>query len=303
MLGQIDISNRQAEIADLVQKTGFASVEDLAERFEVTTQTIRRDVNGLCELGILRRTHGGVEPPAPAANIHYSTRQILNLREKQLIAKLVAGHVDSNQALAFSIGTTPEIVMQALTGHDKLAVFTNNLNVAFTASVNPSFQVTIAGGRLRHGDRDVLGSAAQAFFANYKVDIGIFGVAGVDEDGTLLDFHEDEVAASVSRSWPIAADRFCPRTTASSTQRACAPVPRPKANATRSSKNRTAACPWSSESRRDGHTVFRRLKDAAVTEETERDSRPVACPIRQSRSCLKTVSALWARPRLSRWLR
>lgn len=195
MLGQIDITKRQAEIADLVQKAGFASVEELAERFEVTTQTIRRDVNGLCELGILRRTHGGVEPPARAANIHYSTRQILNLPGKQDIARQVAAHVENNQSIAFSIGTTPEIVMQALTGHENLAVFTNNLNVAFSASSNPSFQVTIAGGRLRYGDRDVLGSSAQSFFANYKVDIGIFGVAGVDEDGTLLDFHEDEVAA------------------------------------------------------------------------------------------------------------
>lgn len=195
MLRQTDISKRQAQIADLVQKTGFASVEDLADRFDVTTQTIRRDVNGLCELGILRRTHGGVEPPAPAANIHYFTRQILNLPEKRDIAKLVAAQVGNNQSLAFSIGTTPEIVMQALSAHEKLAVFTNNLNVAFSASANPSFQVTIAGGRLRHGDRDVLGSAAREFFARYKVDIGIFGVAGVDEDGTLLDFHEDEVAA------------------------------------------------------------------------------------------------------------
>lgn len=198
MLGQVDISKRQAEIADLVQKTGFASVEELAERFEVTTQTIRRDVNGLCELGILRRTHGGVEPPAPTANIHYSTRQILNLPEKKLIAALVARQIENGQSLAFSIGTTPEIVMQALVNHDRLAVFTNNLNVAFTASANPTFQVTIAGGRLRHGDRDILGVAAQSFFANYKVDVGIFGVAGVDEDGTLLDFHEDEVAARQS---------------------------------------------------------------------------------------------------------
>jgi DeoR family transcriptional regulator, glycerol-3-phosphate regulon repressor len=198
MLGQIDISKRQAEIADLVQKAGFASVEELAERFEVTTQTIRRDVNGLCEQGILRRTHGGVEPPAPASNIHYSTRQILNLSGKQVIAKLVAEKIENNQSIAFSIGTTPEIVMQALISHEKLAIFTNNLNVAFTASINPSHQVTIAGGRLRHGDRDVLGSSAQAFFSNYKVDVGVFGVAGVDEDGTLLDFHEDEVAARQS---------------------------------------------------------------------------------------------------------
>ncbi|MTI44895.1 DeoR family transcriptional regulator [Roseibium hamelinense] len=198
MLGHVDISKRQAEIAELVQKAGFASVEHLAELFEVTTQTIRRDVNGLCELGILRRTHGGVEPPAPSSNIHYSTRQILNISEKKLIASMVAKHVSNGQSLAFSIGTTPEIVMQSLTGHDSLAVFTNNLNVAFSASSNPSFQVTIAGGRLRHGDRDVLGTSTQEFFNRYKVDVGIFGVAGVDEDGTLLDFHEDEVAARQS---------------------------------------------------------------------------------------------------------
>ena len=195
MLGQPDISKRQAEIADLVQSAGFASVEELAERFEVTTQTIRRDVNGLCELGILRRTHGGVEPPAPASNIHYSTRQILNLSEKRVISSLVAGEVSNGQSLAFSIGTTPEIVMQGLVGHEALSVFTNNLNVAFTATANQGFQVTIAGGRLRNGDRDVLGMGAQEFFSRYKVDIGVFGVAGVDEDGTLLDFHEDEVAA------------------------------------------------------------------------------------------------------------
>ncbi|WP_417686817.1 DeoR/GlpR family DNA-binding transcription regulator [Roseibium sp.] len=198
MLGQIDITRRQAEIADIVQRSGFASVEELAERFEVTAQTIRRDVNGLCELGILRRTHGGVEPPASAGNIHYSTRQILNLAQKKLIADLVAADVHDGQSLAFSIGTTPEIVMQALTGHEGLCVFTNNLNVAFTASANPSCQVTIAGGRLRPGDRDVVGRSAYDFFTHYKVDIGIFGVAGVDEEGTLLDFHEDEVSARQS---------------------------------------------------------------------------------------------------------
>lgn len=194
----LDITRRQAEITDLVQKAGFASVEELAERFDVTTQTIRRDVNGLCELGILRRTHGGVEPPAPASNIHYNTRKILNLGAKQQIAKTVAAEIANGQSLAFSIGTTPEIVMQALAGHESLHVFTNNLNVAISASNNPTFQVTIAGGRLRHGDRDILGLSAQEFFANYKVDVGIFGVAGVDEDGTLLDFHEDEVAARQS---------------------------------------------------------------------------------------------------------
>lgn len=195
MHGQLDLSSRQAEITELVQANGFASVEAMAERFDVTTQTIRRDVNQLCALGILRRTHGGVEPPVGGGNVHYRTRQVLSLPAKRRIAELVARHVDDGASLAISIGTTPEVVMQALGKHANLRVFTNNLNVAFSASENPSAEVSIAGGQLRHGDRDILGPATQAFFASYKVDIGIFGVAGIDEDGTLLDFHEDEVTA------------------------------------------------------------------------------------------------------------
>ncbi|NVK33797.1 MAG: DeoR/GlpR transcriptional regulator [Rhodobacteraceae bacterium] len=198
MQGQFDITKRQAEIVDLVQNAGVASVEELAERFDVTTQTIRRDVNGLCELGLLRRTHGGVETPAPGQNIHYSTRKILNFPAKQLLADLVANEVSDGQSVAFSIGTTPEIVMQALMGHENLRIFTNNINVAYIASGNPTFQITIAGGRLRNDDLDVIGARTGQFFSNYKVDVGIFGVAGVDEDGTLLDFHEDEVAARQS---------------------------------------------------------------------------------------------------------
>lgn len=195
MQGRHDVTNRQAEIADLVQSNGFASVEGLSQRFEVTTQTIRRDVNRLCEQGVLRRTHGGVEPPALAGNVHYRMRQILNLPAKRRIAARVASQVPDGASLAFSIGTTPEIVMQRLSQHSNLRIFTNNLNVAYSASENPTFEVTIAGGRVRHGDRDILRPVSQDFFSSYKVDIGIFGVAGVDEDGSLLDFHEDEVTA------------------------------------------------------------------------------------------------------------
>lgn len=191
----MDISVRQAEIAEIVQTAGFMSVEELAGRFSVTTQTIRRDLNRLCEDGILRRTHGGVEPPPTPANIHYRTRQILNLQAKRRIATCAAAAIPSRVSVAFSIGTTPEIVMQAMLQHAALRIFTNNLNVAMAASNNPGFEVTIVGGRLRHGDRDILGPATQSFFSSYKFDIGIFGVAGVDSDGTLLDFHEDEVQA------------------------------------------------------------------------------------------------------------
>lgn len=189
------LTPRQSEIVKLVKARGFVSVELLAEKFAVTTQTIRRDINRLSELGLLRRVHGGVDEPATPNNIAYNARKILNLDAKAKIASVVSAEIPDGASLGFSIGTTPEMVAQALDTHEGLKVYTNNINVAIAALKNPLTDVTIAGGRLRHGDRDVLGLQAEKFFKGYKFDIGVFGVAGVDPDGTLLDFHEDEVSA------------------------------------------------------------------------------------------------------------
>jgi DeoR family glycerol-3-phosphate regulon repressor len=189
------LSERQAQIAEMIRQTDFIRVDDLAKHFQVTSQTIRRDLNLLCELGIARRVHGGVQLINTPGNVAYAWRQILNHEAKQTIARKVAQHVPNGVSIAFSIGTTPEIVSKSLLVHNSLRIFTNNLNIAFLACTNPSFEVTVAGGRLRNEDRDVLGSGMESLFGAYKVDIGIYGVAGVDEDGTLLDFYEEEVRA------------------------------------------------------------------------------------------------------------
>ncbi|MCB2100469.1 MAG: DeoR family transcriptional regulator [Rhodobacterales bacterium] len=191
----MDLSERQAEIAELVREGGFQTVDALAQRFGVTTQTIRRDLTVLSDHGLARRRHGGIERPADSGNLAYGSRQILARRAKRAIALEVARHVPDGASLAFSIGTTPQVVAEALLHHDALRIFTNNLNVAMLACANPSFEVNIAGGRLRNGDRDILGAGMERFLSAYKVDFGIYGVAGVDETGTLLDFYEEEVRA------------------------------------------------------------------------------------------------------------
>lgn len=189
------LSARQAQIVEMVRQQDFIRVEDLARHFQVTTQTIRRDLSLLGDQGIVRRLHGGVQRLNVSGNVAYAWRQILNADAKQAIAQEVARHVPDGVSMAFSIGTTPEMVSKALLNHRHLRIFTNNLNIAMLACSNPTFEVTVAGGRLRNEDRDVMGAGMEALFGAYKVDIGIYGVAGVDEDGTLLDFYEEEVRA------------------------------------------------------------------------------------------------------------
>ena len=193
-----DLTARQAEIAELVRRTGFETIGHLANHFSVTTQTIRRDVNDLCDRDILRRKHGGVEPRVTQSNLRYSARRVLNVDAKRAIAGEVARRVHSNASIAFSVGTTPQMVAEGLANHSGLRIFTNNLNVALIASANPTFETFIAGGQIRNMDLDVVGSNAAEFFSSYKVDYGIYGVGGVDSEGTLLDFSSDEVEARES---------------------------------------------------------------------------------------------------------
>jgi DeoR family glycerol-3-phosphate regulon repressor len=67
-------TTRQTYILEIVREQGFASIEQLAVRFDVTQQTIRRLVNALCDQGLLRRVHGGVGLPVQNQNLAYGSR-------------------------------------------------------------------------------------------------------------------------------------------------------------------------------------------------------------------------------------
>jgi DeoR family glycerol-3-phosphate regulon repressor len=188
------VDDRGRAIVELVRSTGFQAIDALAVQFGVTPQTIRRDVNLLCDRGLLRRRHGGVELPPEGENLAYPARQVLNIDAKRRIAQRVAREVPAGASLFFGIGTTAEQCALALLDHPNLRVMTNNLNVALALSRNPSCEITIAGGRMRNLDRAVVASEAHGFFAGFAVDIGIYGIGGVAEDGTLLDFSADEIA-------------------------------------------------------------------------------------------------------------
>ena len=188
-----NLSPRQGSILDFVRKQGFVSIEALARHFDVTPQTIRRDINGLCERQLLRRYHGGAGLPSSVENAPYTMRQIMQLREKQLIAQLTAEHIPDHASLFINIGTTTEEVARALMRHEGLKVITNNLNVASILSGNPGFEVIVAGGLVRHHDGGIVGESAIDLVRQFKVDFGVIGISGINLDGSLLDFDYREV--------------------------------------------------------------------------------------------------------------
>ncbi len=193
------MNQRQQEILTLVQQQGFVSIETLAQNFDVTPQTIRRDINTLCDQQLLTRYHGGAGLSSSVENVEYATRQVMNLEEKRSIAKMVANYIPDRASIFINIGTTTEEVARALLYHTGLKIITNNLNVAAILRSNPSFEIIIAGGVVRQRDGGITGEATIDFIRQFKVNFGIIGISGIDPDGALLDFdyHEVRVAQAI----------------------------------------------------------------------------------------------------------
>lgn len=196
------VSPRQSEIIQIARRDGRIEVESLASHFGVTPQTIRKDLNDICEAGHLQRVHGGAIHPSGVSNYAYDSRRVLAVDAKQAIGQRCAELIPDNSSVMLNIGTTTEQVAVALQRHEGLMVVTNNINVANILRECRSAEVIIAGGVVRPSDGGIVGEAAVEFIRQFKVDFAIIGASAIDEDGAILDydFREVVVAQQIIRS-------------------------------------------------------------------------------------------------------
>ena len=189
-------SRRLSEILSIAREAGRVTVEDLAQRFGVTPQTIRRDLSELCDARTLTRVHGGAMIASGVENLAYDTRKFVAESHKRLIGEAAARLIANNSSLFINLGTTTEAVARALGGHLGLLVITNNLHVALELYRNPEVEVILAGGLIRRGDGGIIGPGTAEHVRAFRVDTAVIGTSAIDADGTLLDFDIREVQVS-----------------------------------------------------------------------------------------------------------
>lgn len=187
---------RQVDILEIAQRDGRVEVDHLSAHFGVTPQTIRKDLNELCDMEKLQRVHGGAMFPSSTVNLAYQSRRDLASDGKTRIAQAVAAMIPDNASVILNIGTTTEQVAHALRRHTGLLTITNNLNVAFILSDAENVEVVVAGGMVRKSDRGIVGAAAIDLIRQFKVDFAVIGTSAIDESGELLDFDYREVRVS-----------------------------------------------------------------------------------------------------------
>ncbi len=187
---------RLTDILELARQRGRVDVESLSGHFDVTPQTIRKDLNDLCDRQLLHRVHGGAVYQSGVTNFAYDARRMLAADSKQIIGHAAARLIPDNSSVILNIGTTTEQVALALRRHQGLMVITNNINVASILRDAPSAEVVIAGGVVRHSDGGIMGEATVDFVKQFKVDFAVIGASAIDRDGTILDYDFREVKVS-----------------------------------------------------------------------------------------------------------
>lgn len=185
---------RHRKLLEEVNQHGRQPLETLAQRFGVSVQTLRGDVRHLAEKGLVLRRHGEVLPFPERENIGYDRRKIINEEGKRQIARRAATLIQNNQSLFLGTGTTVVQLTEMLRDKQGLQIMTNNLH-AMIRLCSMEAELIVAGGRVRQRDQDVIGGDAWRFFHRYRVDVGIVSVGGMDSQGQLFDYNDDEAMA------------------------------------------------------------------------------------------------------------
>lgn len=183
---------RQRRIAELVSVQGRVGVNDLAELFSITQETVRRDLAALEEAGKLRRVHGGAVSVdrLTRTELSLSERQGQHLEEKQRIAAAALALIPNapTASILLDSGTTTAALAEQLSGWapantgDELLVITNSLPMAGTLSTNTNLLLDIVGGRVRALTSAVVGARATEQLSALRPDIAFLGANGIHAD-------------------------------------------------------------------------------------------------------------------------
>lgn len=173
---------RQQAIAAQVIAHGRASVAELAQTYDVTTETVRRDLAVLDRAGVLRRVHGGAVPVRALHLVEpsFEAREATRSAHKQSVARAAAEFFpQSGAAVLFDAGTTTARLAALLPKDRDLLVVTNSVPIAARLAGLGSVSLQLLGGRVRGPTQACVGDQAVATLAALRVDVAFIGANGI----------------------------------------------------------------------------------------------------------------------------
>ena len=178
--------SRRKKIVDVVTSKGFMTVVDLAEKFNVTSATIRTDLNALEDAGLLIRSHGGAIPGvAKVVNLRDDEKAQNNKELKFRIAREAAKLVKNGDSITIASGSTMNLFAESLSQDIRVNVLTPSLRIASRLIDNPSVSLFFLGGNINNYTYSTYGPYAVYGLDIFHTNKLFFGVEGYSADGGL----------------------------------------------------------------------------------------------------------------------
>ncbi len=189
-------TQRRQAILTEVRKASAASAEELALRFGVSVETIRRDLRTLRDRGLLARVYGGALSVQSTEGT-FAARSTRHRDREEAIARLAVSLIKPDDTIVIDVGTTALEVARALPPAFRGRVLTNSVPVAMELSAREGreqIELLLCGGQVRYGDAACFGAQADQFFGEFYADRAFLGSGGVHAEAGLTDYHPHEVA-------------------------------------------------------------------------------------------------------------
>jgi len=188
---------RQQAIAALVARSGRLSVAELADKFEVTTETVRRDLSVLDRAGLVRRVHGGVVPASALSVLEQAVtdRDRANAEEKDRIAAAALRLVPANGSVLLDAGTTTARLAGLLPLDQQLDVVTHAVPIAARLAGHPAVGLHLLPGRVRATTQAAVGEDTVEALRRLRTDVAFLGTNGFSPDHGFSTPDHSEAAA------------------------------------------------------------------------------------------------------------
>jgi DeoR family transcriptional regulator of aga operon len=187
---------RLNQLVSVVVEHVQLDVTTLAERFAVSEATIRRDLQLLERQRLISRTHGGATTHVAFNDLPLGYKASQESTEKRRIARAALPFLEGARVIGMTGGTTVFEFALLLRGRSGLTAVTNALNVATSLVSSPGLRVFAAGGEVRASSQETVGPGAEAFLADYHIDVSFIGVDAVDPAAGFTNY--DPVGARVN---------------------------------------------------------------------------------------------------------
>ncbi len=184
---------RRNQILEILQRDKRVVVSDLSSAFEVTEETIRRDLEKLEKEGFARKTYGGaILNESFNIDLPFTVRKKANVSNKEYIADIICSMIEDGDHIMMDASSTAVYAAKHLKNKKNITLITNSIEILLELSEVAGWKVLSTGGMLKEGSLSLVGYQAEKMLENYHVDKAVISCKGLDMERGITDSNEME---------------------------------------------------------------------------------------------------------------